>query len=82
MSTLTTKAEYIALRLAAKQAVQIRKFINEIEIEVTRDLILFGNNEMSIALTKNVESLHQTKHINVQHHYIKELVNKEELTVK
>ena len=37
---------------------------------------------MSIALTKNAESQHRTKHINVQHHYIWELVNERALTVQ
>lgn len=37
---------------------------------------------MSIALTKYVKSQHQTKHTNVQHYYIKELVNKKKLIIK
>ena len=82
VSTSTTEAEYIALGHAAREAVWIRRFINEIEIEVIGDLTLFGDNEMSIALTKNAESQHRTKHINVQHHYIRELVNEGELTVE
>ena len=44
--------------------------------------MLHSDNKMSIALTKNVESQHRTKHINVQHHYIRELVNEGESTVK
>ena len=32
-------------------------------------------------LTKNAKSQHQTKHIDVQHHYIQELVDKKELEV-
>lgn len=52
------------------------------DLEVIEDVTLHGDNEMSITLTKNAESQHQTKHIDVQHHYIRELVNKKELTVK
>lgn len=51
-------------------------------LEVIKNITLYGNNEMSIALTKNAESQHQTKHIDVQHHYIRELVNEGELTIK
>lgn len=50
--------------------------------ETVKDLTLHGDNEMSIALTKNAESQHRTKHIDVQNHYIRELVNKKELTIK
>ena len=52
------------------------------KLEVIENLTLYGDNEMSIALTKNAESQHRTKHIDVQHHYIRELVNERELTIK
>ena len=52
------------------------------KLETIEDVILYGNNKMSIALTKNAESQHWTKHINVQHHYIRELVNERELTIE
>ena len=80
--TSTTEAEYIALGHAAREAVWIRRFINEMKLEVIEDLTLYGDNEMSIALTKNAESQHRTKHIDVQHHYIRELVNERELTIE
>lgn len=82
VSTLTTEAEYIALGHVAREAVWIRRFINEMELKTVEGVTLHGDNEMSIALTKNAESQHRTKHIDVQHHYIRELVNKKELTVK
>ncbi len=82
ISTSTTEAEYIALGHVAREVVWIRRFINEFEIETIEHLTLNGDNEMSIALTKNVESQHYTKHINVQYHYIRELVNEGKLIVK
>lgn len=36
---------------------------------------------MSIALTKNAKSQQYTKHIDVQHHYIRKLIEKGKLTV-
>ena len=52
------------------------------KLEVIEDLTLYGDNKMSIALTKNVESQHQIKHIDVQHHYIRKLFNERKLTIK
>lgn len=46
------------------------------------DVILYGNNKMSIALIKNVESQHRIKQINVQYYYIRELINKREFIIK
>lgn len=55
--------------------------MNEIRLKAIVDLILYGDNKISIALTQNIESQYYTKYINVQYHYIRELVNKRELTI-
>ena len=81
VSTSTTEAEYIALGHAAREAVWIRRFINKMTLDIVPEMTLNGDNEMSITLTKNAESQHRTKHIDVQHHYIRELVNEKKLTV-
>lgn len=52
------------------------------KLEAIIDLMLCRNNKMRIALIKNVKSQYQTKYINVQYYYIRELVNKKELTIK
>ncbi len=52
------------------------------KLEVIESLTLYGDNEMSIALTKNAESQYRTNHIDIQHHYIREIVNERELTIK
>lgn len=59
----------------------IKRFINEMALQTT-GLILNGDNKASISLTKNLESQKRTKHIDVQHHYIRELVNDKELTIE
>lgn len=59
----------------------IKRFVNELEIEVTKKITLHGDNEISIALTKNAESQRRTKHIDVQHYYIRELIDEGELIV-
>lgn len=80
--TLTIEAEYIALGYVAKKAMWIRQFINEMKLEVVEDLMLYGNNKISIILTKNVKSQYKRKHIDVQHYYIREIVNEGKLTIK
>ncbi len=58
MSTSMTEAEYIALGHTAREAMWIQRFINEMRLEVVESITLHGDNEMSIALTKNAESQH------------------------
>ena len=81
ISTFTTEAEYIVIGHAVREGVWIKRFINELRLETT-GLSLKGDNKASFNLTKNPESQHQTKHINVQHHYVRELVNNKELEIE
>lgn len=76
ISTSTIEAKYVILRNAAREVIWIRQFINKFEFETIKSLTLYGNNEINITFTKNVDSQHYTKHIDIQHHYIRELVNK------
>lgn len=81
MSTSTIKAEYIALGHAPREVVWICQFINKIMLDIVPAITLNGDNKMSITLTKNPKSQHWTKHIDVQHHYIRELIDEKELTI-
>lgn len=51
-------------------------------LDIIKDVTLHDNNEMSITLTQNVESQYWIKHIDVQYHYIRELVNEKKLIVR
>lgn len=39
--------------------------MNKMQLEIVKDLILYGNNKISIILTKNIESMYYTKYIEV-----------------
>lgn len=52
------------------------------KIKTIKKLTLYKNNKMSIALTKNVKNLYQTRHISIQHYYIRKLVNKRDFIIK
>lgn len=81
--TSIIKAKYIALGHAARESVWIKCFFNKLKIaDPINACTLYKDNKASIILTKNVKSQSQTKHIDVQHYYIKELVTNGELVVK
>ena len=83
VSTSTTEAEYIALGHVARKSVWIQRFFNELSIaEPIGACILHGDNETSIILTKNAESQLRTKHINMQYHYIRELVADKKVVIR
>jgi hypothetical protein len=76
VSTSTTEAEYIALGYASKEAVWIKRFLEQIYYP-TGSTQLHGDNEGSIALVKNPEFHSRTKHIDVALHYVRELTEDE-----
>lgn len=56
---LTIKAKYIALRYTTKKVIKIKKVINKIKLEVVKNFILYEDNNINIALTKNAKRHHQ-----------------------
>lgn len=75
VSTSTTEAEYIAIGHAARQAVWLRRFLAELPIdEPPSSVRILGDNQASLDLVKNAEYHDRTKHIDVQHHYVRKLV--------
>lgn len=77
MATSTMDTEYIAGAEAAKEAVWIRNFINDLRIpRVHIDTVpLYIDNNSALKLTRNPEFHSRSKHINVKHHFIREKVD-------
>jgi hypothetical protein len=70
----TTEAEYIALSEAGREAVWLRNLYGELGFPQTATTIIKGDNEGSIVLT-DIPQFHQrSKHIQIQYHWIHELV--------
>jgi hypothetical protein len=77
VATSTMDAEYIAGAEAAKEAVWIRNFINDLRIPgVHIDTVpLYIDNNSALRLTRNPEFHSRSKHIDVKHHFIREKVD-------
>jgi len=83
MSTLTTEVKYIALEYDAWQKVWMQNFFNELKLNVAiLSITLLENNESNINLVHNVKQHNYTKYIDIQHHYIYNMIDDEELIVK
>ena len=60
---------------AAKEAIWLRNLLNQIDpTEDAQATIIFGDNQGAIALTKNDQFHARTKHVDIQHHYVRETV--------
>ena len=83
ISTSTSEAEYVAMSHGAREGVWIRRFLNELlPKEAIRRIEMLGDNETSLTLTKDPESQNRTKHIDVMHHHVRELVENGELGIE
>ena len=70
VALLMTKAKYVSLMHAAKEALWIQAFLTEIMKPLHHPTKLFCNNQSAIAISKNDWYHAHTKHINIRHHFI------------
>ena len=70
----TVEAEYVTMSRCAQQMVWMQSWLDEVEVEHTWLGLIKGDSRGAIALTKNMKDHGKIKHINIRHHYIRELV--------
>jgi len=72
----TTEAEYMAMTQATKEIVWLRVLLEELGAlaHITQMSQLYGDNQGALALARNPEYHARTKHIDIQYHFVRELV--------
>ena len=78
----SSEAEYVAAGAAAKQAIWLRKMLKDLCCNQEEATIVWCDNQSAIAITKNPSFHARTKHIEVQHHYIRKLVLEGKVVLK
>jgi len=71
----TVEAEYVAMSRCAQQMTWMQSWSDEVAIEHDAPGVIRGDNQGAIALTKNTKDHAKIKHIDIRHHYIRELVH-------
>ena len=82
MSLLSMEAEYIVQTHAAKEAIWLRGFMNEMYGKKKKPLTISCDNQGTIALVKDNKFHSRTKHIDLQYHFIREAVEDGKINVK
>jgi hypothetical protein len=77
----TVEAEYVSLTRAAQQLKWMHAWMLEARLEQVLLGIIFCDNCGAVDLTKTTKSHFQVKHIDICHHYIRELIYNSELQV-
>ena len=78
----STEAEYISQTHAAKEAVWLRNFVVELQGKKQGPLTMLCDNQGAIMLSKDNKFHSRTKHINLQYHFIREVVDEGKINVK
>lgn len=84
VSLSSTEAEYVAATEAVKEAVWLRRFINDLRLPGVQlpSVKLHIDNRSAIKLANNPENHRRTKHIDAKHHYIREVVESGEVVIE
>ena len=78
----STEAEYMAACQAAREAIWLRRLLQELGFGSTAPTAISCDNQGCIALTKNPVHHQRTKHIDMQHHFVRETVEANTTTFK
>ena len=70
----TTEAEYMATSRAAKQIEWMYSSMDEVGYPQARPARLYNDNAGAVSLTQNTKGNVRVKHIDIRHHYIRDLV--------
>ncbi|GJT19276.1 hypothetical protein Tco_0877982 [Tanacetum coccineum] len=76
----TTEAEYISSIEGVKEAIWLRGMVNEFGLP-QEVLVVYCDNQSVVHLTKNNKFHSKTKHIEVRHHFVRDIVEKGEVIV-
>ncbi|THH16138.1 hypothetical protein EW146_g4453 [Bondarzewia mesenterica] len=68
------EAEFITAMHAAKEALWLRTVFTELELQPTGSIPIHCNNQSSIHLTHDQSFHDRSKHINIQHHFIRDAI--------
>jgi hypothetical protein len=77
----SVEAEYMALSAAAQEAVYLRTLIEELGFKVQLPMTIFQDNQGSIFLAEGKGNHGRTKHIDIRHHFIRDLVEEKVIQV-
>ena len=76
MALSTCEAEYIGQTQATKEAVWLRGLLNQLNPgdQAIKTVVIYCDNQGAMALAKNPQFHARIKHIDIQHHYVREQV--------
>ena len=79
IALLSTEAEYIAETHAVKEGIWLKSFVKEIVEKEGGAFTIMADNQGAISLAKDNKFHAHTKHIDLQYHFVHEVVEDEKI---
>ena len=77
----TTEAEHIAATEGMKEAIWLRGLVSELGFQQDV-LVIFCDSQSDVHLTRNSKYHSRTKHIEIKHHFIRDIVDTGDIIVE
>jgi hypothetical protein len=77
----TAEAEYVAMADATKEALWIRHMLSEVHPESSLIVPIHCDNQSALAIAKDNKFHQRTKHIAIRHHFIRDTVRDNEISI-
>ncbi|KAE8255552.1 hypothetical protein A4X13_0g3000 [Tilletia indica] len=81
VSISSAESEYVAMSEAAREAKWLRTFTTELNLAPRRATDIFTDSSGAYSLARNPEGHNRLKHIDVHHHFVRELVANQQVNV-
>jgi hypothetical protein len=78
----SAEAEYMAICDVAKEIMWVRMILAELHLDVVTPTIIYVDNKSAITMSENNSDHERTKHIDIKHHFIRDLVNDGSIALK
>jgi hypothetical protein len=72
MARSIVKTEYRAMALGVSEGVWLQRVLLELGLNEKGPIMLYCNNKAAISITNNPVQHDRTKHVEIDHHFIKE----------
>jgi hypothetical protein len=82
ISRSTAEAEYKAIGVVGQWCSGVRQLLIELGFVQVEPTLIYGDNQACLVMAKSKLSGSKTRHIKLNHHYIRELVNDGEIKVE
>jgi hypothetical protein len=75
------EAEYVALGELGKKIIHFRNILDELGFKQHHPTTIFEDNKSAIKLATNIQVTRKSRHINIRHHYIRDLIKNNEVQI-